>query len=294
MMDKIKDLQDLIVSRVNNALVGSFLISFLIMNSRGILIFIYSNNATKINIIKDWELSYTQDILIPLLFAAMYLTVIPLFSSFFKRYITNWIYEKEQIAERHRLLISHKDMLDVAVASVKSTQAYAEHFTNNEIQNWIDERESTLVKLAELKNSNEILRTDVERLTKSESELKASMLYYSVLYERCINSIAQLGLSIQALNITNPFAHKMRVNFGEKSNEYKGFIILQFADNIKTLFKIINSKPMATIEDWDPPIAESSIDAISLYLQIEAEKGVGVSQWAVTEITTEVKDIEKK
>lgn len=294
MIDKIKDLQDLIVSRVNNALIGSFLISLLMMNSRGILTFIYSDNANKINIVKNWELSYTNDLLIPFAFSIMYLTVIPLFSSLFKIYITNWVFGKEQEAERQRLLISHKDMKDVAVAAIQSTQAYAEKFTDNEIQSWIDERRSTLETLAELTASHNKLKDEVERLIKSESDLKASVSYYSVLYERCVNSITQLGSSVQALNSTNPFAHTVRLKYGEQSIAYKDFIILQFADNIKTLFKSINNKPMSKIEDWNPPISKASMDAISLYLRIEAEKGAGVSQWTVSESTAEVKEVEGK
>lgn len=289
-MDKIKDLQDIIASRVNNALVGSFIISFIVMNSRGILTFIYSNNTNKINIVQSWKVHYTNDLLIPFTFSIIYLTVIPLFSSLFKRYITNWIFEQEQIAERQRLLI----MQDVAVAAIKSTHAYAEKFTENEIKNWIDERESTLENLEELKKSNKILKNDVEQLTKNVSDLKASTTYYSFLYERCISSINRLGTSVQSLNSTDPFAYTMRLKYGEQSSEYKDFIISLFADKIKTLFKTINEKPMTIIEEWMPPIHTSSIEAISLYLKIEAEKGAGVSQWTVAESTAEVKEAERK
>lgn len=267
MIDSIKSAVN---SRMNNVLIGSFFLSVAMMNSRGILIFIFSDRTEKIKILRDWEIDYTMDLLIPLALTFLYITAVPLISVSVKKHITNRIYRKEQEAERARQLISHQGMLEVALAAAESTPENAESIVRNRINEWIAEKAETHSKLKRAEEENNKLVRQVTNQNQDINELKKSLIYYTSLYERATTSIGSLSSLIDNLN--NPSSRMMSIISDDKA-EYRDWIILQLTSAISHIMETINSKPLITVDewtpprdDWHPPIDERIVSNLSEYI----------------------------
>ncbi|MFG0835484.1 hypothetical protein ACF8OI_18430 [Aeromonas bivalvium] len=254
----IENIKGVIISRMNNILIGSFFISAIMMNFRGILIFIYSEKAEKINILKNWQLNISYDILIPLILAIFYITAVPLLSSLFKKHIANKIYEKEHEAERERLFISYQGMSEVAIAAAESTPENADLIVKKRVQDWIAERDETLMKLDSYENHNNELQKSVDSLQSGHYIYKESVSYYSELYGRAIKTINDLSTSIYELN-TSPPGLIFRNN--TDAIEYKEYVVLHITKQINNMIECVNNEPSRKNPmngngnyDWEPPI----------------------------------------
>ncbi|WP_404836181.1 hypothetical protein [Aeromonas media] len=264
----IEDIRGVILSRINNVLIGSFIMSVTMMNSRGILIFIYSDKLTKINILRNWQLSLTNDILIPLALTFIYVTAIPLISSLFQKYIANKIYEKEHDAQRDKLLISHKGMSDVSIAAAESTMENADFIVKSRIREWANERENTLSELSERKEHIDIITKEFNERIKDRDELNDRATYYASLYERV--SLLVNGLQPITNELLYPSQHQRKM-LENTPIEYNKHIVIQFVKSIKNLAENVNRAPLNTVIKWHPPVDEAWISALSEYINKQAE-----------------------
>lgn len=275
MIEKVKDFQELMASRFNNVIVGSVVLSSMMMNARGILIFIYSDKDARLSILRNWELNVFYDLIIPIILSSFYIVIVPWISAIIKKKITNKIYKQEQDAERDKILISLNGMQDVAVATVKSTSEYAEKLANDEIQRWLTEREQTCSELQAIKSENILLKSKNEELAKSESNLSTSLTYYSMLYERCVNSINQIGKSIHKINddVQNKNFNNNSSRYKDEINEQKHNIIKQMTSALIQAFEANNIRPASTLGDWEPPIPTALTEALeSMLAKLDDEK----------------------
>ncbi len=264
----IEDIRGVILSRINNVLIGSFIMSVTMMNSRGILIFIYSDNLTKINILRNWQLSFTNDILIPLALTFIYVTAIPLISSLFQKYIANKIYEQEHDAQREKLLISHKGMSEVSIAAAESTMENADFIVKSRVREWANERENTLSELNERKEHIDIITKEFNERIKDRDELNDRATYYASLYERV--SLLVNGLQPITNELLYPSQHQ-REMLESTPVEYNKHIVIQFVKSIKNLAENVNRAPLNTVIKWHPPVDETWISALSEYINKQAE-----------------------
>ncbi|MDX7892691.1 hypothetical protein SJU70_15750 [Aeromonas caviae] len=270
----IEDIRGVVISRMNNVLMGGFIISAIMMNSRGILIFIYSDKLGKINILKNWEINVANDIMIPLALTFIYVTAIPLISSLFKKHIANKIYEKEHDAELDRLLISHRDMSQVSIAAAESTMENADFIVKSRVREWLNEKENTLSELSECKKHIDIITAEFTERMKDRDELNERSTYYASLYER-------MSLLINSLQpITNellyPSQHLQNM-LANAPTEYNKYIVTQFIKGIKNLAENVNRAPLNTAIKWHPPVDEAWISALSEYINKQAESGEKIS-----------------
>lgn len=267
MIDKIKEIQDILISRFNNTIIGSLLLSFLMMNSRGILIFAFSNNKAKVEILKNWQPDLFWDFFMPLIISAIYIVAIPLASAALKKHVTNRIYKFEQDAERDKTLISLNGMQDIEIAKVKSTAEYADKYANNEIQNWINEKEETISNLKAVQELNATLTEKNTELTDEINKLSANSNYYLMLYERSINTMSLIDGTLQHINKKYPAAFNSDIKFTGTAPSDKNSIITLLASAIKNILEMNNKKPASIQGDWHPPINEHLIDALTLLLE---------------------------
>ncbi|MFM4926293.1 hypothetical protein ACEUC2_07000 [Aeromonas veronii] len=267
MIDKIKEIQDILISRFNNTIISSLFLSFLMMNSRGILIFTLSNKETKIEILKNWQPDLFWDCFMPLVISAIYIMAIPLASATLKKHVTNRIYKLEQDAERDKTLISLNGMQDIEIAKVKSTAEYAEKYAHNEIQNWINEKDETISNLKKAQELNATLTKKNTELTDEVNKLSANSNYYSMLYERSINTMSLIDGALQNINKKYPTAFNSDIKFTSTDTSDKNSIITLLANAIKNILEMNNKKPASILGDWQPPINENLIDALTLLLE---------------------------
>lgn len=274
MIDKLKEIQEILTSRFNNVIVGSLVISFVMVNLKGISIFILSDKPTKIHIIRNWQLDIFWDIVMVFLISSIYIIAVPYASAVLKKYITNRIYKEEQEAERDKLLISLNGMQDVAIATAKSTSEYAENFAKNEIQNWIDERERTLSSLESAKIENATLTNSNDDLVKRELAANTQLTNYSMLYERCVSSINNMDTAFQDIISTSPHAKSIKNKYGVLSSQYTQFIIEKLIDEIKRMASSNNIKPIGLSDEWTPPIKQGLSKSVETILSeiLDAQK----------------------
>ncbi|WP_323951156.1 hypothetical protein [Aeromonas caviae] len=260
----IENIKDAIVSRMTNVLVGSFFISVAVMNSRGILIFIYSDKSEKLNILKNWQLNCVYDLIIPLLLTIFYTAVIPFISSLYKKRVTNRIYEVERDAERDWLSISLDGMKEIAIKEAETTKENADLYVKSKIKEWEDEREKTISQLNEHKKELQQKIKIINDMEDQINESKEDAIYFGNLYDRAISSINGFIFPIHSLNKPSP---SLSVSLEKNQIEYKDHIILMFAECIEQVIKRINESPSAPRKEWNPPIDERITSALSEYIE---------------------------
>lgn len=271
MIENIKDIQEILKSRFGNVIIGSVILSSIMMNARGILIFIFSDKNARLSILRDWKFDFIMDLIIPIFISSIYIVVIPWISAFIKKKITNEIYKREQDAERDRILIDLTGMQDVAVATAKSTSEYAEKFASNEIQTWLNEKEQTRSELADVRAENILLKSKNEDLTRIESSLSNSSSVNAMLYERCLTSMTHMTNVIQSINNASLTTRVIKngYEYNADSVEYKDYIIQQLLRAAKYMFELNNNKPINTTGEWMPPL--NAAPATELLTKIETE-----------------------
>lgn len=67
MKDLLKSLKDNATSRLNNPIIGAFVLSWMFLNINGVARFILESNQGKLDIIKNKNWGVTDDLLIPFL-----------------------------------------------------------------------------------------------------------------------------------------------------------------------------------------------------------------------------------
>lgn len=271
MIDNIKAV---IISRMNNVLVFSFLISFTMVNSREILIFIYSDKIEKINILKNWQFNSTYDILLSLLMAFIYVTIIPLSTALFTKHIANRIYKIEHEVEQKRKLISYEGMGEVEMARAKGTAEYADLCLKNEILEWQKQKEETIQKLDSCEHQIKHITEECDSLKAAAHKSQESALYYQSLYERTQISMRGLCESIYDLNESSSSRLFER---DTESLEFKKHIIAELSTKIMRMFESINAKPsfgrpFDTDREWQPPIDNTILSALSKYIHEATKK----------------------
>jgi hypothetical protein len=259
--------KEILTTRLNNILIGSFILSWVAFHAREILFFIYSSNEVKLYILRAYSPSLYDDFIWPMAMTLSYISLLPLISWVIKKCVTNQIFKLEHGAEISRLKTSYKGRKDVAMLAVESTSEYAERYANNNISVWIAERDSTIQELEKYKEENENIKKELIKLKEDDAERRREFGYYKSLYERCVTSVNQAMIILANVQATSPESFSIRNTYGTESLEYSKHILMQLISMIQGITHTINTPPPIPFStasaNWVPPINQVSLNHLS-------------------------------
>lgn len=273
MNDNVDSIKEFLASRLNNVLIGSFLLSWVVSHSRDILIFIFSEKEAKLAILNEYQPTLYSDLMIPLAMSLFYIIIIPIIVVTLKKYITNKIFEHESSAESERQKIHLMAQSSISILNAKASTEYGHQYAFNELGEWITKKNEVMEQLKECKEENAILKNELHEKATSASQYQRNMEYYKSLYEQSIMSIKSAFSQIQNTIYTSPTGFSVLERCGGDSKEYHEHITHQLINITSNLASNINQKPfnMFDLDDrgWEPPIDAESLKCLEEFLRNE-------------------------
>jgi len=271
----VNTFKEIIITRLNNILIGSFILSWVAFHAREILFFIYSSSEVKLYMLRAYSPSLNDDLLWPMAITLAYISLLPLFSWAIKKCITNQIFKLEHGAEISRLKTSYRGRKDVAILAAESTSEYAERYANNNISVWIAERDSTIQELEKYKEENDSIKKELTKLKEDDTERRRELGYYMSLYQRSVTSVNQAMMSISNSLNTSPECMSIKLTHGENSIEYNKYISMMVVSLMRGITHSMNTSPpipFETQENWLPPIDQRPLAQLSEALVKDSER----------------------
>lgn len=103
MKDLLKSLKDNATSRLNNPIIGAFVLSWMFLNINGVARFILESNQGKLDIINNKSWGFTDDLAVPFLVSIGYLVILPILNTIYSFIHDNCIDKvRDEIAIKHR------------------------------------------------------------------------------------------------------------------------------------------------------------------------------------------------
>lgn len=173
MLSNVKDLSDAVISRVTNPFVGVFLVSYCLLNLKGLATFFVVSNTEKQRIISAFDI-YSD---VP---SALYLSLSFIVVNAFIWPATQFIIKFLS----HKLIVSHLNKLEAEQLSSKRTllykasDEYVSKLHYNQLEDWVKQREifeadiqTKQEKISLLESTNKDLRFESKNLQAENDEL---------------------------------------------------------------------------------------------------------------------------
>lgn len=166
MKDLLKSLKDNATSRLNNPIIGAFVLSWMFLNINGVARFILESNQGKLDIIKSKTWGFTDDLLIPFSVSVGYLVILPILNTLYSFIHDNCI---GQVRDRN----SNKAQKDAFIrrketvcAKIESTDEYVVKLKDKELELWAEQKLELIREIINLKGKYSKLLSDFELKSK--------------------------------------------------------------------------------------------------------------------------------
>ena len=184
MKEIMKSLKDNAISRLKNPIVGAFALSWTILNINGLSLFLLGDTPTKIEIIKHKNWMLTDDFLIPLSIAIIYLIVLPLLNMVYELIndgLINFYRSKKKNDRDKKLAIQKKETV---IAEIESDISYLQKLKDKDIDRWLEEKrkrnEEFIAQKAlysklvgDSSNDQRTARNEIAKINKNNDELES-------------------------------------------------------------------------------------------------------------------------
>ncbi|MCG6363887.1 hypothetical protein [Vibrio fluvialis] len=136
----INSLQEATVARIRNPILGTFILSWSILNIKGLAIFLFSSVPEKLEIIRNWEPVVTDDLFSPLALTVGYLVILPFFQIALQ-YLDEGIFEPRKYKIKHQSLRNYyKGLRNVNEYKAESDEDRIAKLKEANVLNWPDEK----------------------------------------------------------------------------------------------------------------------------------------------------------
>jgi uncharacterized membrane protein (DUF106 family) len=176
-------LASVLKTRLNSPIIGSFILGWLGVNHKILFIYWFSEPVDKITMIQEKHFEWVTDLVLPAVFAIVYIFAIP---------CIQWLIDisKYNLIDRRRLNTKKKQdqekfdlMAKVSSAEFKSQFSYQEKLHSHELEDWLEERKAKEIKIQGLTTNIQALieksgslEIDLEEMSKSQEEFKTEIL----------------------------------------------------------------------------------------------------------------------
>lgn len=159
----LSSIKENVNSRLKNPIIGAFVFAWVCLHIKGVGIFILVDNSMRIDILKNKDWLFWNDLLLPFMLSIAYLTLLPMANLAYDKFHSGWLIPK-------RLAISKKK----TIAQIHADPDYIKNHENNKLTNLIESRTIILNTSKELsdfvsKFSNELSKADEENYFKLKS-----------------------------------------------------------------------------------------------------------------------------
>ncbi|MCZ4371172.1 hypothetical protein O4H50_05165 [Vibrio diazotrophicus] len=136
----LNSLQEVAVARIRNPILGTFILSWSVLNIKGLVLFLFIPVSEKIMLIRNWEPIYTHDLLYPLGLTIGYLAILPFFQ-IAHQYLEEGVFEPIKYKIKHQNLRNYyKGMRDVNEYKADSDEGRIVKLKEANVLNWPDEK----------------------------------------------------------------------------------------------------------------------------------------------------------
>lgn len=166
MKDLLKSLKDNATSRLNNPIIGAFVLSWMFLNINGVARFILEGNQGKLDIIKNKNWVFTDDLVIPFLVSIGYLVLLPILNAVYSFIHDNCI-DKVRDENSNK---AQKDAFlrrkETVSAKIESTDEYVVKLKDKELDLWAEQKLELIREIINLKGKYSKLLSDFELRSK--------------------------------------------------------------------------------------------------------------------------------
>ncbi|WP_342058585.1 hypothetical protein [Aeromonas sp. OTU364] len=166
MKDLLKSLKDNATSRLNNPIIGAFVLSWMFLNINGVARFILEGNQGKLDIIKNKSWVFTDDLVIPFLVSIGYLVILPILNAVYSFIHDNCI-DKVRDENSNK---AQKDAFlrrkETVSAKIESTDEYVVKLKDKELDLWAEQKLELIREIISLKGKYSKLLSDFELKSK--------------------------------------------------------------------------------------------------------------------------------
>jgi len=166
MKDLLKSLKDNATSRLNNPIIGVFVLSWMFLNINGVARFILEGNQGKLDIIKNKNWDFTDDLVIPFLVSIGYLVLLPILNAVYSFIHDNCI-DKVRDENSNK---AQKDAFlrrkETVSAKIESTDEYVVKLKDKELDLWAEQKLELIREIINLKGKYSKLLSDFELRSK--------------------------------------------------------------------------------------------------------------------------------
>ncbi|WP_426698116.1 hypothetical protein ACP6EV_11680 [Aeromonas hydrophila] len=273
MNDSVNSIKEFLASRLNNVLIGSFILSWIVSHSRQILTFIFSTREEKLAIINEYQPTLHYDLIVPIAISLFYIICIPILGEILKRYVTNKIFSLEIETEANRKKIQLMAQSSTSILEAKASNEYGRQYAFNELDEWIKNKNEVAKQLVECEAQIKYLKAEVAQTYQSEQLFKNNCDYYKTVYEQLSRSIDASFKMIS--NIIDPQQNKFPIEenaegkYDHHSKEFYTNTALEIVSSLLNMAARANDKPnrIQTPNDtWTPPVNENPIKCIEKFI----------------------------
>lgn len=269
MNDSVNSIKEFLASRLNNVLIGSFILSWIVSHSRQILTFIFSTREEKLLIINEYQPTLLCDLIIPIAISLFYIICIPILGEILKRFVTNKIFRYEVKSESERQKTQLNEQREISILEAKASPEYGHQYAFNELNSWIEDKNGITKQLIDCKAQIDHLKAEVERIYQSEQLFKNHFDYYKTIYESLSMSINASFNRISNIIDTKPNGFTIEEKHGRHSKEFHTKTALEIVTSLLIMAARANDKPnriLSQDDTWTPPINENSIKCIEKFV----------------------------
>lgn len=243
-------LKDSIESRVKNKVIASFLIAWLLLNWKGVSIFILSEKKDMVSIIQGYKFTFLDDLVLPLFCGIMYITVIQLLIygvAYFAEIVENFISSMSAKNAKKKLALQRL---------MNNTAILADYEYQKEVRR--ERLNNTHQKNIQLDGQ---FRDISEKLKKATDDFDELQEKYSELYSKSIKNTEKI---IKAKALIKNMVHHISSTIGLKETDLVRAKKLESVSEIITKIEELlpESHEMPTV-DTSHIIGNSNIDMIT-------------------------------
>lgn len=208
MKDILKSVKDNATSRLTNPVVGAFVLAWCALNINGLATFVLSDNSRKLEIISHKHWAITNDVMLPLGIAFMYLLLLPSLNLAYE-YVSDGIINS--IRDRHKNTNDKARFLrkkSTVAAKIESDEEFIRKLKDQQIEGWLEEKskrnkefiqqkERYSALIAQLNEKDQQLAITRSEWSSDRTELKAKI---QVLESDSASKLTYLDISLSELS----------------------------------------------------------------------------------------------
>ncbi|HCT5133925.1 TPA: hypothetical protein OTZ50_003726 [Aeromonas hydrophila] len=269
MNDSVNSIKEFLASRLNNVLIGSFILSWIVSHSRQILTFIFSAREEKLHIINEYQPTLLCDLIIPIAISLFYIICIPILGEILKRFVTNRIFRYEVQSEAKRQETQLIEQSKTSILEAKASSEYGRQYAFNELNSWIEDKKEITKQLIECKSQIEYLKTENTRIYQSEMLFKNNCDYYKTNYEQLSRSLDASFNRISNIIDAQPNGFTIEERYGRHHKDFYTKTTLEIVSSLINMAERANDKTIRVLspdDTWTPPVNENAIKCIEKFI----------------------------